>query len=111
MNTPSQRDASDHKWSAPLYSGFTCIKLTAFSLAVALSVSSGCVSSHVIHEAKQNSEPSATPSADGGDALEPATHTRFEYYLLLPLTVPIDIVTFPIQAFVMWRVSKVNGTN
>ena len=61
----------------------TLLKMVAFvCMAAGFLLSSGCMTSTVIHDARHPKPTDATPWAN---------------YLLLPLTLPADIATSPIQ--------------
>lgn len=67
--------------------------ITTFCLALALVGSSGCATISAIDAAKGDSS-GMTP--DDGSTPRPG------YYSLLPLTVPLDIATLPLQGLFVW---------
>ena len=74
-------------------------RFTSFALAAVLICSSGCATMATVNSAKRDSSSDTATIDPDGKMPRPA------FLLLLPLAVPVDIVTCPFQAifFLMYR--------
>lgn len=77
-------------------------RIFAFSLLCVTVFTSGCISTHVV---KQKAQSHLEYDADGRHEVD----GNKAYYALLPLTIVADVVTYPIQVFVVSDSSAMIG--
>jgi len=81
-------------------------KKTTVAVFLCLFFCCGCMSTKVVQKARG---PETWHKKDDGKNASEHNDTKPAYYCLLPLTVPLDMVTSPIQAVMIFEASAMNS--